>query len=351
MDAELQALAKLLIELLVVVLLLGDLCEHLKALLHQVLLDHTQDLVLLQGLTRDVEWEILRIHNTLDHVEPLRHQFLAIIHDEHATDVQLDVVPLLLRLEEVKRGTTWHEEERAELQLAFDAEVLHCQVIFPIIRQALVEGGILLVCHVLALAHPQWLVLVELLPLVRDLLYLLGLLLLFFFLFLLIDFLDLWLITFLALLVLLLFLLFLGISDLLLLGLLYVELNGETNEFGVLLHQVLQSSLLQELGLVLLEVADDLGTSLDLSVDKLGVLLHCEGATCCGFPDVLLVVIVLANNSHLVRHKVGRVEADAELPNHGDVASSGHRLHESLGTRLGDSAQVVDQLILGHAYA
>eukprot|EP00971_Amphidinium_carterae_P108290 2144285-Amphidinium_carterae.1 len=80
MDAELQALAELFIELLVIVLqmrqnlsrrlplhqpvaaedgwggglknfncesavlLLSDLCKHLKALLHQVLLDHTQDL-------------------------------------------------------------------------------------------------------------------------------------------------------------------------------------------------------------------------------------------------------------------------------------------------------------------
>eukprot|EP00971_Amphidinium_carterae_P095327 1885990-Amphidinium_carterae.1 len=45
-DAKLQALAKLLVELLLVVLLLGDLCEHLNALLHQVLLDYMQDLLL-----------------------------------------------------------------------------------------------------------------------------------------------------------------------------------------------------------------------------------------------------------------------------------------------------------------
>jgi len=96
MDAELQALAKLLIELLVVVLLLGDLCEHLKALLHQVLLDHTQDLVLLQGLTGDVQGKILRVHYALDEVQPLWHQLLTIIHDEYSPHVELDVVPLLL---------------------------------------------------------------------------------------------------------------------------------------------------------------------------------------------------------------------------------------------------------------
>ena len=54
-------------------------------------------------------------------------------------------------------------------------------------------------------------------------------------------------------------LLFLRIRHLLLLGLLHVQLDREANELGVLLDQVLQASLLQELRLVLLEVADDLG--------------------------------------------------------------------------------------------
>ena len=44
---------------LVVVLLLRDLCEHLEALLHKVLLNHSQDLVLLKGLTGDVQRQIL----------------------------------------------------------------------------------------------------------------------------------------------------------------------------------------------------------------------------------------------------------------------------------------------------
>ena len=44
---------------LVVVLLLRDLCEHLEALLDKVLLDDSQDLVLLKGLPGDVQRQIL----------------------------------------------------------------------------------------------------------------------------------------------------------------------------------------------------------------------------------------------------------------------------------------------------
>merc|ERR1711988_182208 len=105
-DAELQVLPELLVELLVIVSLLRDLREHLEALLHEVLLDHAEDLVLLQRLARDVEWQVLRIYNALDEAEPLRDQLLAVVHDEDAAHVQLDVVALLLRLEEVERRAT-----------------------------------------------------------------------------------------------------------------------------------------------------------------------------------------------------------------------------------------------------
>ena len=39
---------------------------------------------------------------TLDEIEVLGYEVLAVIHNEDATDVKLDVVTLLLRLEEVK---------------------------------------------------------------------------------------------------------------------------------------------------------------------------------------------------------------------------------------------------------
>merc|ERR1719204_2719037 len=107
-----------------------------------------------------------------------------------------------------------------ELQLTLDAEVLHRKVVLPIVRQRLVKGSILLVRDVLALTHPERLVLVELLPLVRNLLHFLRLFLLLLLLLLLIDFFYFGLVALFAFLVLLFLLLILRIGDLLLLRLL-----------------------------------------------------------------------------------------------------------------------------------
>mmetsp|Transcript_513 Transcript_513/g.1103 ORF Transcript_513/g.1103 Transcript_513/m.1103 type:complete len:411 (-) Transcript_513:1067-2299(-) len=119
-DAEFEVLGELLVELLVVVLLLGQLGKHLQALLDEVLPDHLQDLVLLQRLPRDVQRQILGIDHTLDEVEPLWDELLAVVHDEDPPDVQLDVVALLARLEEVERRAAGDEQQRLELQLTFD---------------------------------------------------------------------------------------------------------------------------------------------------------------------------------------------------------------------------------------
>jgi hypothetical protein len=102
-NAELEVLAKGLVELGKVVLVLGDLGEHVHALLDDVLADDLEDLVLLERLARDVEREVLRVDDAADKVEVLGDQVLAVVHDEDAADVELDVVALLLGLEQVKR--------------------------------------------------------------------------------------------------------------------------------------------------------------------------------------------------------------------------------------------------------
>mmetsp|Transcript_67570 Transcript_67570/g.106357 ORF Transcript_67570/g.106357 Transcript_67570/m.106357 type:complete len:230 (-) Transcript_67570:654-1343(-) len=228
MHPELQALAECLVKLLVVILLLCDLCEHLQALLHQILLDHPQDLVLLQGLTGDVKRQILGIHHALHEVQPFRHQLLAVVHDEHATNIKFDVVAFLLSLEEVERRPARHKEQGPELQLPFHAEMLHSKVVLPIVGQGLVEACVLFICDVLRLPHPQRFVLVELFPLVGHFFNFFRLLFLLLLLLLLIHFLNLWFIAF--------FLLFLGLTfifavcDFLLFALLHIELDGEADE-------------------------------------------------------------------------------------------------------------------------
>jgi hypothetical protein len=99
MNTELQVLAKGLVELAKVVLVLCDLGEHVHALLDDVLTNDLENLVLLQRLTGDVERKILRVDDSLDEVEVLGNDVLAVVHDEDTTNVELDVVTLLLRLE------------------------------------------------------------------------------------------------------------------------------------------------------------------------------------------------------------------------------------------------------------
>jgi hypothetical protein len=63
-DTELDVLTKGLVELLEVFLVLGDLTEDVHALLDDVLADDLEDLVLLQGLTGDVERKVLGVDDT-----------------------------------------------------------------------------------------------------------------------------------------------------------------------------------------------------------------------------------------------------------------------------------------------
>ena len=71
MDTELDVLAEGLVELVEVVLVLSDLGEEVHALLNDVLADDLQDLVLLQGLTRDVEGKVLGVDNTCRVLGPI----------------------------------------------------------------------------------------------------------------------------------------------------------------------------------------------------------------------------------------------------------------------------------------
>ena len=179
-DAELQVLAKGLVELLEAILVLGDLTEHLKALLDEVLANDLENLILLQSLTRDVEGQVFGVDDTLDKVEILGDQVLAVIHNEDAADVELDVVALLLAFEEVEgsavKSCEWRardflrrnssplgdEEDGLELKLTLHGEVLNSQVVLPVISQALVERSVFLRLDVVGVSGPDGLGLIEL---------------------------------------------------------------------------------------------------------------------------------------------------------------------------------------------
>merc|ERR1712151_963641 len=185
MDTELQALTKLLVEFLVVIFFLCDLGKHFKALLYKVFLDHTENLVLLQSLTRDVQGQILGVDDTFNEVQPLWHEFIAIVHNEDSPHIQLNVIAFLFRFKEIERRPAWYEEKSAKLKLSFHTKVLHGEMVLPIVGERLIKACVLLVGHILRLTHPKWFVFIELFPFVRNLLDLLGLFLFLFLLFLL----------------------------------------------------------------------------------------------------------------------------------------------------------------------
>ena len=60
---------------------------------------------------------------------------------------------LLLGLEEVKGCTTRNKQQGTELKLTLDAEMLHREVVLPVVGQGLVEAGVLFICDVLRRMH------------------------------------------------------------------------------------------------------------------------------------------------------------------------------------------------------
>ena len=339
-DSELEVLGKGFVELLVGIFVLGHIVEHLETLLDKVLLDNTKDLVLLESFTRNVEGKILRVDNSLNELQPFRHDVLAVVHDEDTSDVKLDVVVLLLvtTLEHIERSTLGGEEDSLELKLTLDREVLDSGMFLPIVGDGLVERNVLVLGNLVGLSHPDRLHVVQVFPFVADLLDLLGLLFLLGFVF--VDLLDLGLVA-----ITFLFVLFFVIGDLLLGGLFGVKLDRESNELRVLLDEILDSLLLKIFAHVLLEVENDTGSTTKRGIVDLGDNERTSGF---GAPHVAFVAVVLGNNLDLIGNKVGRVETDTELSDHANVGSSRKGLHESLGSRLGDGSKVIDEIGLGH---
>ena len=56
---------------------------------------------------------------------------------------------LLLGLEQVKGCPAGNKQQSAELKLALHAEMLHSEVVLPVVRQGLVEAGVFFICDVL----------------------------------------------------------------------------------------------------------------------------------------------------------------------------------------------------------
>ena len=132
----------------------------------------------------------------------------------------------------------------------------------------------------------------------------------------------------------------------------------------MLLDSILDTLLLEILGLILLQVKADLGTTTERWVG--GVEGDSEGATSRGLPDVLLVVVVFRDDLNTLGDEIGGIEADTELANHGNISAGAERFHKALRRcvrmtsqtiiigrlylrpRLGNGTEVIDHVSLGH---
>mmetsp|Transcript_26488 Transcript_26488/g.41502 ORF Transcript_26488/g.41502 Transcript_26488/m.41502 type:complete len:332 (-) Transcript_26488:197-1192(-) len=225
--------------------------------------------------------------------------------------------------------------------------------IVELLGQRLEEVVVLLILDLARAANPDCLCVVDKLPLLAGLLDLLGLGLVLLGLLLLVNVGNVNLIVVLLLLhsslslILLLLLLGILVRDLDLLGLGGLQVDGEVDELRVALDEGPELILLQVLSGILLDLHGDLGTA--AKGIATGILGDCEGSISLGDPHHLVVVVVLGDNGHGISNKVNGVETNTELSDEVHVTLLGHLLKEAGGSRLGDSSQVVPEVVCCHA--
>ena len=217
MDPGLQALAKLFVEFVVFIVLLGNFSKLFQALLLKVLLGHKEDLVLLQTVSREMFRG--RSSESTTPLTKFNHSGMSSSQSKMMEKTRRTYNLMLLRFfmvsnksKGVRRGSK-NNARNSSWPSTLECFTDKC----PIVRHRPVERCVLFVCHILRIPHPEKFVLVELPPLVGHLFRLLRFLFLLFFLLFFGDFLDLRFIALFASLVFLFLLVFLGISDLLLL--------------------------------------------------------------------------------------------------------------------------------------
>ena len=154
-DALFKDDAEGLPELVVAVgLVLPHLVQGVEDLLYEAVLDLRRLAVLLEHLARDVEREVLGVHDALDEAHVFGDQIFAVVHDEYAADVELYPVFAVL-VEEVHRRARGDEEQRAEFARALRLVVDALERVFPVVRDVAVEVVELVVADILLRACPE----------------------------------------------------------------------------------------------------------------------------------------------------------------------------------------------------
>jgi len=123
-NSKLNVLGELFVEDLEVFLVFGNGGEHFESTFDNILTDQFDDTILLKVFSGNVKRKIIGINNTLEEVKVFWNEILAIVHNENSTNVQFDVVELLLWFKEIIWSTAWNKEANCEANITFDTEML-----------------------------------------------------------------------------------------------------------------------------------------------------------------------------------------------------------------------------------
>src|SRR5580658_4927249 len=122
--------------------LLLHLLEHREHTLDELLADDLDLPIFLQDLARDVQRQVVRVDHPLDEAHVLREQFLALVHDENAFDVERDAA-LHLRAVEIERRLRGDVEQRVRFDGALHPDRNRAERLGPVVRDVAVELPVL----------------------------------------------------------------------------------------------------------------------------------------------------------------------------------------------------------------
>jgi len=154
-DSEFKVLGELFVEFFVIFGVFSDFREKFNTFFNDIFFDDLQDFILLEEFSGDVKGEIFGVDNSFNEGETVGDQVFTVIHDENSSDVQFDVILLLFGFEEVEGGSLGDEEQGFEFKLSFDGELFDGEVVFPIVGEGFVEGGVFFLGDGFGFSHPD----------------------------------------------------------------------------------------------------------------------------------------------------------------------------------------------------
>ena len=139
MNTEFKIFAELFVGLFEIFSVFCDFLEEFKTFFGDVLLDNFKDFVMLEILSADVERKIFGVNHTSDESKIFRDQLFAIVHNEDSSNVQFNIIFLLLCLEHIEGCSLGNENYRFEFETSFNRKLLNSKMVFPIVGETLVE--------------------------------------------------------------------------------------------------------------------------------------------------------------------------------------------------------------------